>query len=343
MPGSWPQTALLHDHGDGSKPLLAILETLFLSANKTFPMKSPSQKPYELTLEPLHQRVKEWFHSDRDIVERFSLTTGVLQSYNNLVSMAYVYTVSRYEDGFRYCEMTIAPQYHTFGGLKEKEVISALIEGIKMGEKTHPEIEVNILFSIGREVPPDEAVRLVNVADKCDRDYVVGIGLVCDEAGHPPEKHIAMFRRAKELGFCTTCHAGEWVNANPNLERDLPLLIKNTRTAVVDLEVNRVGHAIGLAYDPELVKMVADRHIGIEGCPGSNYDSGLIPNMVCLKIRDLLEAGVLYSIHPDDDLFLPDLETTFELCDKEYHFTEAEKQKLLHNAWLAKFGGRKYY
>lgn len=339
MPGAWPQTALLHDHGDGSKPLLSILETLFKLSGKKFPLACPQS----LDLKPLHEKVKEWFHSDKDIVEKFSLTTSVLQSYDSLINLAFVYAASRWwSEGFRYCEMTIAPQYHTFGGLKEKEVVSALIEGIKMAERVHPEIEVNILFSIGREVDSDEAVRLVNIAGECDRDYVVGIGLVCNEAAHPPEKHAAMFGRAKELEFYTTCHAGEWVDSNPDFERDLPLLLKNIRTAVVDLGVNRVGHATALAYDSELVKRVVDNQIGIEGCPGSNFDSGLIPDTACLKIRELLEADVIYSLHPDDDLFLLDLETTFALCDKEYRFTEEEKQKLLRNAWTAKFGGRKY-
>jgi adenosine deaminase len=337
MPGNWPQTALLHDHGDGSKTVLSKLQELYKLAGLQFPLQGSSSLP------ELYIKVRRWFHnSNIDIVKRFGLVTNVLQQHRSLVLFAQNYVSERAQQGYTYCEMTIAPQYHTKKGLTEKEVVSALIEGIKLGEKEYPKIEVNILFSIGREVASEEAVSLVNIAGECDRDYVVGIGLVCNEAAHPPEKHAAMFRRAKELEFYTTCHAGEWVDNNPDFERDLPLLLKNIRTAVVDLGVNRVGHATALAYDSELIKRVVDNQIGIEGCPGSNFDSGLIPDTACLKIRELLEANVIYSLHPDDDLFLPDLETTFALCDKEYRFTEEEKQKLLRNAWTAKFGGRKY-
>ncbi|MEK7076225.1 MAG: hypothetical protein AAB941_00995, partial [Patescibacteria group bacterium] len=238
----------------------------------------------------------------------------------------------------------VAPQYHVFEGLTEKDVIEALIEGIKKGEVEFPNVEMNLLFAIGREVDSGEAVRLVNIAGECDRNYVVGIGLVCDEAVHPPEKHKAMFKQAKELGFKTTCHAGEWCHYSfqkPDWERDRDWLLRNIRIAVYDLGVDRLGHAIPLAYDMHLIQTVLERKIGVEGCPASNLSSGLISDTKYLKIRELLKAGVLYSLNPDDDLFMPALNEVFQICNVEYGFTEEEKQKLLLNPWLTRFGNRK--
>jgi len=334
----WFQEAVLHDHGDGSVTLLNILPQLFRISGRPF--------PFSIEPEIMAREVREWFTSGRDIVERFSVTTGVLQSYEALYLFGKNYVCRRASEGYEYCEMTIAPQYHTFSGLTEAEVVAAVIEGIKSGESIHPRAEVNLLFSIGREASPEKAVRLVNVAGRCDRDYVVGIGLVCDEAAHPPEKHVPMFRRAKALGFKTTCHAGEWVcepGQQADFHRDLPGLIKNIRTAVFGLGADRIGHAIGLPYDPELMKVVVDRQIGVEGCPGSNFASGLIPDTKCLRIREMLEAGVLYSLNPDDDLFLPTLAETFQLCDREYRLTADEKMALRLNALLTKFGNRKLH
>ena len=154
-----------------------------------------------------------------------------------------------------------------------------------------------------------------------------------------------MFKRAKELGFKTTCHAGEWCH-NPALghadwEIDKFWLLRNIRTAVYDLEVDRLGHAIPLAYDRHLIRAVFERSIGVEGCPASNLVSGLIPNTQYLEIRELLEAGILYSLNPDDDLFMPVLDEVFKTCNDEYSFTEEEKAKLINNAWISKFGNRK--
>lgn len=335
---NWPQEVLLHDHGDGSITILPILADLYRHyAGKKFPLDE------NCDFYTLHKQVKEWFVNPQiDIVTRFSLTTGVLQNYDALAVFAEQYVKYRAGQGFKYCEMTMAPQYHVNSGLTTKSVVKALIHGIKQGERRHPKFEADIIFSIGREVEAQEAVRLVDIAGECDRNYVIGIGLVCDESSHPPEKHKAMFKRAKELGFKTTCHAGEWVSQEPDFQKDLPGLIKNIRTAVVDLEVDRIGHAIGLPYDSALMKIVADRGIGIEGCPGSNFASELIPDVNCLKIREMLDQNVLYSLNPDDDLFLPDLDETFQLCDAAYRFTEEEKCKLQANAWATRFGHRKY-
>ena len=170
---------------------------------------------------------------------------------------------------------------------------------------------------------------------------MAGIGLACDEASHPPEKHVKMFARAKELGFKTTCHAGEWVSGKPDCGRDERALLANIRTAIFELEVDRIGHAIPLARDSELMAHVVRYGIGVEGCPGSNVASKLIPNTRHLRIRELLDAGVLYSLNPDDDLFLPSLAETFTLCDAEYNFTEDEKTKLRMNPWKSRFGSRK--
>ncbi len=331
---TWKQRILLHDHLDGSMTLMPILKQLFEMSAKKYPFSG--------NIREQHAAVVKLFKDPQiDIVEKFSNTTGVMQGKETLAFAAEAYVRIRADQGFEYCEATIAPQYHIYGGLKVQEVVAALIEGIKRGEAVYPKVEVNLLFSVGREVDADSAVSLVNAAGECDRDYVVGIGLVCDEAAHPPEKHTAMFARAKDLGFFTTCHAGEWVSDNPDYKRDFKGLLKNIYTAVYIIKVDRVGHAIPLAYDGKLMKDVISRNINIEGCPGSNLASGLIPNTSYLDIRKLLEAGVLYSLNPDDDLFLPSLDETFALCDAEYKFTEEEKMKLLLNPWETRFGHRK--
>ena len=185
---------------------------------------------------------------------------------------------------------------------------------------------------------------------ECDKDvrpYLAGINLVCDEAKNPPEKHIKMFRRAKQLGWKTACHVSEWVHdpdtQEPDLFRDLPQMLKNIRTAVFNLEVDRLEHAIALPYSPELMEYVRLRKIGVAGCPGSYLCSELLPNndVGALKLRDMLAGGILYSLGPDDDLFMATLDEVFQLCNDKYRFTEEEKRQLLLNPWLTRFGNRR--
>ena len=281
-----------------------------------------------------------------------------MQSVETIILAAKTYVQVRARQGFKYCEATIAPQYHVFGGLSEKEVVQAFIEGIKQGEKEFPDVEVNLLFTVGREVEPERGIELVEIAGQCDRSFVVGVGLVCDEATHPPAKHEPMFKRAKQLGFKTTCHAGEWCHLPlPFREgkKEIEItewkkyqraLLDNIYVAVFQIKADRIGHAIPLAYDPvifrgQLLETIIEMGIGIEGCPGSNLSSGLIPHTKYLCIKELLKAGVVYSLNPDDDLFMPDMNEVFHMCNDEYGFTEKEKRQLLFNPWLSRFGNRK--
>ena len=332
-----------HIHLDGSGGLIPILYDLHRLSNKLFPL-NPWQE--------LKPQITALFQDPhKGIVEVFKTTTDILQNPVTLFLATEQCVIFYARKGLKYIELTIAPQYLTRGdgiwhkGLSIKEAIEIMIEGIKSGENKAKlegnDIEANLLISVGREISSGEAVNLVNIFGTCDHNYVVGIGLVCDEAGHPPEKHIPMFKRAKELGFKTTCHAGEWVNVPPNFQKDLPLLLKNIKTTVTDLGVDRIGHATALAHDKELVKMIVDKNIGIEGCPVSNLVCGAIPDLKSLKIKELLGAGVLYSLNSDDDIFMPNLDETFQLCNDVYNFTPEEKQQMRLNAWKTRFGNRK--
>jgi adenosine deaminase len=345
----WPQTALLHDHLDGSRPLLTILPYLSKLSGQKYPLN-----PWASHLE----QVKKWFKDPQiDIVKKFSITTGVMQSTETIMLAAKTYVQIRARQGFKYCEATVAPQYHVFGGLTVKEATEAFIEGIKQGEKEYPEIEVNLLPSVGREVGPDEAVALVETFAECDRNYVVGTGLVCDEGAHPPEKHGPMFKRAKELDMRTDCHAGEWCHLPtpfdgrkvieiPAWDRYQRALLANVYVAVFQLEADRISHAIPLAFDHaifrgEVLRTILIRNTPVLGCPASNLTSGMIPNLKYLGIRDLLNLGLEYSIHPDDDLFMPEMDEVYQMCNDEYRFTDEEKKQLLINPWLSRFGRRK--
>ena len=341
----WPQTAVIHDHLDGSLPLLNILPDLFRRTHG-----NTQKYPFNLWVNHREQVVSWFADVHRDLVEKFSITTGVMQSYDTLTFAAYTYTVMRARQGFRYCEAAIAPQYHTSMGLTEKEVVAALIKGIRIGEIEDPRIEVNLVYTIGREVSSDEAIRLVEIAAECtNREYIPVIGLACDEAAHPPEKHLAMFKKAKELGFKTTCHAGEWVSEDKDFQRDKEGLLRNIKTAVYDLGVDRLDHAVALAHDYALVQEVVNRNIPVTGCPCSNLATGAINDIKELRIRQLLDRGVLYSLNPDDDLFLPTLDETAQAYQDAYRSSneyeqellKTEKQKLLRNPWLSRFGNRK--
>ncbi|MBX4190014.1 hypothetical protein KW791_01835 [Candidatus Parcubacteria bacterium] len=345
---------MLHDHMDGSIAMLSILEDLYKMAKLPFPF--PNFKNYH----DLQNQITNFMTNvHKDIVERFAMLTKVLQTKDALFLLGETYVKVRANQGFRYCEARIAPQYHIFGGLTVGEAIDAIVEGIKSGEHLYPHMEVDLIPSVGREVSSSEAVRLIREFNKADREYTPGIDLVCNEAKNKPHKHLEMYREATRLEYKKDCHVAEWVvDREPeeqdslekiakNFNNDFNDLVENINFALFELEVDRFGHGIPVGYlfsrhaSSSLCQTILEYEIGIEGCPGSNLKSSLIPNVSVLHIREMLKQGVLYSINPDDDLFLPNLPDTFDMCDKEYQFSPREKEQLRANAWATRFGNRK--
>ncbi len=338
----WPQTALLHDHGDGANPLgnNHMLTQLQIMAGMRVDPRLDYTQIYRQRFLNVHA----------NIIEAFSHINKLLQTWDALYLTAWNHVVTRAKQGFLYDEVMFAPQYHCFGGLTPKKVVEALVAGIKQAEKDYPNMEANLLLAIGRELRPQKAIQLLKVLEKCDRRYVVGANIVCDENKFPPERHRKTIEYALNAGINIEVHASEWVRRPkqiPDLQRDLPILIKNL-WVVLDLfkkfkskAKRRIGHGIALPYDHWVMDFVADEEIGVTGCPGSNLQGHNIPDLKSLKIREMLSRGVLWSMNPDDDFFQPDLNEVFGLCDTEYCFTEEEKYKLINNAWISRFGNRK--
>ncbi|MBI2068657.1 MAG: hypothetical protein HYT67_00915 [Candidatus Yanofskybacteria bacterium] len=336
----WPQTALLHDHGDGAMPIGGILVQLQMMAHMIIDPRRNYTQIYRQRFLDVHS----------NIIEAFSHINKLLQTRDALYLAAWNHVTIRARQGFRYDEVMFAPQYHRVGGLTPKEVVEALVAGIKKAEEGFPDMEANLLFAIGRELRPKKAIQLLKVLEQCDRRYVVGANIVCDENKFPPERHRKTIEYADSAEINIEVHASEWVRRPkqaPDFERDLPMLIKNLRV-VLDLfrkfkskAKKRLGHGIALPYDPDSMNVVLGNQIGVTGCPGSNLQGCNIPDLKSLRIREMLRRGVLWSINPDDDFFHPELNEVFQMCNDEYRFTEEEKRKLLLNPWLSRFGNRK--
>ncbi len=317
-------SGLLHDHVDGSAALVGIIEELYGMAGKPVPFPSLSawraffRDPYE------------------DIVKRFNTVTGVLQSAEALKLAGFAYGRHRAAEGYSYVEAKFAPQYHVFGGLSLTDAVAAMYDGLKRADAAGG-IWILLVVCIGRVADADTGVAIARIA--LDYDGEVALDLVCDEANHPPEKH----RRAFDLTYGTKvkrdCHTGEWVSKEPAATYRRRLL-ENVRTSVHVLRSDGLGHAIPLIDDPELVRFVAANGIRVSGCPASYVHSGLIKDQRELGIDRLLDSGVIYTINPDDDLFLPPMDEVIASCDAAYGFTAEQAAQLERNVRLGAFAAR---
>ncbi|MBI2674387.1 MAG: hypothetical protein HYX22_01460 [Candidatus Yanofskybacteria bacterium] len=361
-----------HRHLDGDRTMVEAMPLLHSATHDDFLLKA---YPFDTNRWSGHaEAISHWFLEGglhKNLVEKFKVTTGVMQNPFTIFYAVKNFVVINGRRGF--CgEFIIAPQYHVFGDaccpqgtLTEKDVMNIVIKGIKAGEKQLKKEGVNTTFNvwwgIGREVSPEEAVRLTRVALEYDPDDVLGISLVCHEPSAPPEKFVDAFRLAKREKRKTACHV-EWVKdrkenekdtpdkIHRNFQEDLPQLTKNLTTAIFDLDVDQIDHGFGLAENPELMKVVADKGTVVTVCPGSLLTTRLINNIKMLKIREMLDAGILLCWDVDDDICMPAYNQLEQMYREAYakppsaenlDRLKEDLDKLERNAELALFGNRK--
>lgn len=314
-------TGLHHDHIDGSAAVLDVLDDLYALSGK-----DPRF--------PTADALRAFFgNPHEDIVQRFAAVTSLMQTEETLALAGYAYGRRRSREGYRYVEARFAPQYHVFGGLTLQKAADAMCRGLW---KAQAEFGIRILpmLAIGREAAPEVGVDVARIALGYDGE--VALDLACDEAAHPPEKHLPAYQLTFGTNVRRDCHAGEWVAKTPS-DTYRQRLLANVRTAIETLRVDGIGHGIPLPDDADLVDRVAGEGIRVSGCPLSNVVCKCIGDVRELRIDELLDRGVIYSLNADDDLFLPTMDDVIRVCGDAYGFSPAQWEQLDRNVWRGAF------
>lgn len=312
---------LHHDHIDGSRALINVIERLYALEGKRFPFASAEEW------------VRYFRNPQENIVEKFASAAAGMQSKETLRYAGYAYGRYRAAQGYAYVEGKFAPAYHTRGGLTMAEATAAMYEGLKEAERKFG-IKLVPVVCINREAEAATGIEIAKIALEYDGEIV--LDMACDEAGHPPEKHLEAYKLTFGSKIKRDCHAGEWVALEP-AETYRQRLLGNVRTAVRDLRCHGLGHAIPLADDPELLAEVVDKGIRVAGCPLSNLCCGLVRDVADLKISEMLDAGVVYTLNADDDLFLPTMDAVLNVCDEACSFSESQCRMLEENVFRGAF------
>ncbi|CAM5440618.1 MULTISPECIES: adenosine deaminase [Streptomyces] len=259
---------LLHDHLDGGLRPGTIVEL----AQDTGYDRLPETDPGKLGL---------WFREAADsgslerYLETFSHTVGVLQTRDALFRVAAECVEDLAEDGVVYAEVRYAPEQHLDGGLTLEEVVEAVNEGFREGERRAREaghrIRVGALLTAMRH-----AARSLEIAELANRYRdlgVVGFDIAGAEAGYPPTRHLDAFEFLKRENNHFTIHAGEAFG--------LPSIWQALQWCGAD----RLGHGVRIVDDIEtaadgtvrlgrLASYVRDKRIPLELCPTSNLQTG---------------------------------------------------------------------
>jgi adenosine deaminase len=223
----------------------------------------------------------------------------------------------------RYVEAHYSPSDFAHHGLEPPE----LTQAIRTGLDKVPEIEVWLIADLVRGRGPGEMERTLEAVHGVRELGVIGVGLGGAEQLHPPEPFAAVFRRARQLGFHATAHAGEAAGA------------ASIWGALRALQVERIGHGTRAYEDAALLDHLAERQISLEMCPLSNVRTAVVPSLLDHPIRDYMRRGLLVTVNTDDPkMFNNSLALEYELLEREVGLLRDEIRSLILNgvrsSWL---------
>ena len=214
---------------------------------------------------------------------------SVLLQEEDFFDMAMAYFRQAATDGVVHAEVFFDPQTHTARGVAMGTVIQGLARARQEAERALGLSSALILCFL-RHLSEDDAFATLEAALPL-REQFIGVGLDSSERGHPPEKFARVFERCRSLGLHLVAHAGE---------EGPPAYI---RTALEQLQVQRIDHGVRCVDDPALVAELARRQIPLTVCPLSNVKLRVYPDMAAHRLPQLLQAGLCVTVNSDDPAY----------------------------------------
>ncbi|MGW2278805.1 adenosine deaminase [Streptomyces sp. NPDC001770] len=323
---------LLHDHLDGGLRPGTIVELALAQGYEDLPETDPD-------------KLGTWFREAADsgslerYLETFAHTCAVMQTRDALFRVASECAQDLAEDGVVYAEVRYAPEQHLTGGLTLEEVVAAVNEGFREGERLAREdgrrIRVGALLTAMRH-----AARSLEIAELANRHRdsgVVGFDIAGAEAGFPPTRHLDAFEYLKRENNHFTIHAGEAFG--------LPSIWQALQWCGAD----RLGHGVRIIDDIEiaedgtvklgrLASYVRDKRIPLELCPTSNLQTGAAPSYAEHPIGLLRTLHFRATVNTDNRLMSgTSMSQEFERLTETFGYTLDDMQWFTVNAMKSAF------
>jgi adenosine deaminase len=323
---------LLHDHLDGGLRPGTIVELARAVGYDALPESDP-------------ERLERWFRASADsgslerYLETFAHTVAVMQTREALARVAAECAEDLAADGVVYAEVRFAPEQHLEAGLGLEEVVEAVNDGFREGERraraAGHRIRVGALLTAMRH-----AARSLEIAELANRYRdigVVGFDIAGAEAGFPPTRHLDAFEYLKRENNHFTIHAGEAFG--------LPSIWQALQWCGAD----RLGHGVRIIDDIQvedagtvklgrLASYVRDKRIPLELCPSSNLQTGAAPSYAEHPIGLLRRLHFRATVNTDNRLMSgTSMSKEFEHLVRTFHYTLDDMQWFTVNAMKSAF------
>jgi adenosine deaminase len=287
---------LLHDHLDGGLRPATVVELADAVGYRDLPTSDAAE-------------LGTWFKESADsgslvrYLEGFAHTCGVMQTAEALVRVAAECAVDLAADGVVYAEVRYAPELFSEHGLSLDEIVEAVQEGFRLGERQAAEagrrIRIGTLLCAMRQNA--RSLEIAELAVRHRDSGVVGFDIAGPEAGFPPTRNLDAFEYLRQQNAHFTIHAGEAFG--------LPSIWE----AIQHCGAERLGHGVRIVDDIKvdqdgtihlgrLASYVRDRRIPLEMCPTSNVQTGAAASIGEHPIGLLTKLRFRVTVNTDNRL-----------------------------------------
>lgn len=264
-----------------------------------------------------------------EALERFDLFRAPIRGYRAVVRIAREAVEDAAAGGVTHLNLRFSPTtLAKASGLGMADTFRAVAEGIERARAPRPAVEPMVVISRRRGV--EAAWRVVGALEQGSAELVVAADFAADEIRHRSAEFAAVAEALVGLGLPLTVHTGEGVPSDAVAE------------ALALPGVRRLGHAISLVDDPELVRLAVERQLVVEVCPTSNFRAGTIASLTAHPAPRLLAGGVRIAICSDDPtLFGIELDHELRVARIELGLTAHQIRQAQRWARSAFFGATK--
>lgn len=221
-----------------------------------------------------------------EYLEKFNLPLECIQTPEGLKESAKEFLLNLQADNVKYVEVRFAPQLSTTQGMNCTQVLEAVLEGLEEA-KEQCGIYYQVIACMMRHHSEETNLSMLKECREFLGEGLCAVDLAGDEAGFPTRNFYELFQCAKKLDYPFTIHAGECGSVQSILD-------------AVEMGAKRIGHGIAMKGIPEVQKELAKKHIGVEMCPISNYQTKALRPGEVYPIREFANAGVPVTVNTDN-------------------------------------------
>ena len=228
-------------------------------------------------------------HNFSSFINAYNRLSGVLRTEQDFYELTTSYLSKAFSQGVLHVEIFFDVLSYEHRGIVPAIIIHGMHEALVDAKKAYG-ITGSLIVCFLRDLSQEDAFATLQTILPF-KDKIIAIGLASTEINNPPSKFQSVFASARAHGYHLVAHAGEQGPADYIMQ------------AINLLHAERIDHGIRCVENKEIITALVEKKIPLTVCPLSNVKLGSIQSLQKHPLKQMLNEGLIVSIHSDDPAF----------------------------------------